>query len=206
MEIRGNGQGGIEVVCVSPQLKGLASFLKTAFIAYDYQHSQLWIAGNTVTSGGYQKCYIYNMKSGTFAEYHRNGPKFNNAANSYPDTLLVAENNFVFSLMEIAAEAADEEVHYAATLKTRPIKFGDGMVLKSVREMKLLRDMNASATIAVKIEASNDLKNNWNDLKSLRGVPYKYFRLTFTFNHMKATDRFAGLAAIVQYRRTNKLR
>lgn len=208
MTIRGNQRGDAEVVCVSPQLNKLATFLKTALFAYDYQHSLLWIAGDSLTSGGYQECYIYNMKTGIFAEYHNNGPLYVGAVNDYPDTLLVDTSNRVFSLIDILPdieEAKDNSISYAATLKTRPMKFGDGMMLKSVREMKILRDMNASATVAVKVEASNDLKN-WNDLKSLRGVPYKYFRLTFTFNHMKATDRFAGLAAIVQYRRTNKLR
>jgi hypothetical protein len=60
-------------------------------------------------------------------------------------------------------------------------------------------------TMTLRIFASNNL-DNWVELHSLRGTPWKYYRFRFDFANMKATDRFAGTMLITQERRTNKLR
>jgi hypothetical protein len=60
-------------------------------------------------------------------------------------------------------------------------------------------------SMTLRIFASNNL-NDWAELHSLRGLPWKYYRFRYDMSDMKATDRFGGSVLITQERRTNKLR
>lgn len=201
---------GSSVTCVSEQLRGVNTFLEDAFIAYDYAHSLLWIVKKTYSST-VQPCYVYNLKTGTFSRYQHTQPKFKSMCNIYPDTLLCEANpnnpNRLFSLMNIPQEDSDATTDYSGELMSRPIKFGNGMALKSLRDLKVIRHLNSNAGTELILKASNDLTpSSWRTLKSFRGVPYKYFKIGLKFSNMKATDRFSGVIAITQERRTNKLR
>jgi hypothetical protein len=66
-------------------------------------------------------------------------------------------------------------------------------------------DFNADAEMSLAIEASNNL-NSWVQLKSLRGMPWKYYKFKYEFENLLATDRFAGSVIVTEERRTNKLR
>ena len=65
--------------------------------------------------------------------------------------------------------------------------------------------MNTNGTLALRIFASNNIKN-WVELSSLRGTPWKYYKFQYNFANMIATDRFAGTMIVTQERRTDKIR
>lgn len=200
---------GSQVKCVSEQMSGreqsfsgestmgkFSDFLKTCFIGYDYRDSLLWIFNKN-----YPTCYVYSIKSGTFARY-----AFDNAIaytiNDYPDYLL-QQNKTVYSLMLRPDINDDANTDYAGTLISRPMKLENGLALKSIMQIRHILQMNGS--LALRLYASNNL-NAWAELNSLGGTPWKYFRFRYDFTNMKAVDRFAGSVIISHERRTDKLR
>lgn len=213
---------GSQVKCVSEQLSGradgdnisgtsFADFLGSAFIAYDYRDSLLWLFNPS--TGFEEYCYIYSIKSGTFSKYY-----FNNAiehvVNNYPDYLLQDHNHKVYSLLRRPNINSDTGT-YAATLKSRPLKLEDALALKSLMQLRHIYDFHAvvpgasAPGLSLRIFASNTLQRpaeNWPELHSLRGIPWKYYRLEYSFSNLSATDTFAGTMLITQERRTNKLR
>ena len=145
------------------------------------------------------------MKTGTISKFTPT-TKITSIVNNYPDYLLQAGTT-IYSLTErndINA-SAEQSNSYAAAMLSRPLKLEDALALKSIMQVKHIHDMNTSATLTLRIFASNNLKN-WIELTSLKGVPWKYYRFRYDFANLKATDRFAGTMLITQERRTNKLR
>ena len=207
---------GAQVKCVSEQLSGKANginisdgafqdYLKNAFIAYDYRDSLLWIFNPN--SGYATYCYIYSMKTGTFAKYYFTSA-ITNIVDNYPDYLLQSGTS-VFSLLNRPNINSTEESAntYTATMITRPMKLENALALKSIMQVKHIHDMQGSLTL--RIFASNKLSqsdSDWVELFSLRGVPWKYYKFRYDFTGLKATDRFAGTMLITQERRTDKLR
>lgn len=207
---------GAQVKCVSEQLSGKANginisdgafqdYLKNAFIAYDYRDSLLWIFNPD--SGFEEYCYIYSMKTGTFAKYLFTSA-ITNIVDNYPDYLLQSGTS-VFSLLDRPNINSTEESAntYTATMITRPMKLENALALKSIMQVKHIHDMQGSLTL--RIFASNKLSqsdSDWVELFSLRGVPWKYYKFRYDFTGLKATDRFAGTMLITQERRTDKLR
>ena len=207
---------GAQVKCVSEQLSGKANginisdgafqdYLKNAFIAYDYRDSLLWIFNPN--SGYATYCYIYSMKTGTFAKYYFTSA-ITNIVDNYPDYLLQSGTS-VFSLLDRPNINSTEESAntYTATMITRPMKLENALALKSIMQVKHIHDMQGSLTL--RIFASNKLSqsdSDWVELFSLRGVPWKYYKFRYDFTGLKATDRFAGTMLITQERRTDKLR
>lgn len=227
MAVVGDGNG-VTVKCISDQLKGknylpaqgenipspgnmdFITFLQNAQIAYDYRDSLLWIGREDSDI-----FWLYSIKNGTFHRYtmseeaiaarHRASaaaPIFN-FVNNYPDYLLQI-NGDVYSFME-RPNINDDEAKYAGKIVTRPMKFGNGLALKSIMQMKQVKELNAAGKLAVAVEGSNDL-TSWRPLSHLRGTPWKYFRMTLDFTDLAATDRYSGMVLITQERRTNKLR
>ena len=197
---------GSDVKCVSEQMGGdFKDFLKHAKIAYDYRDSLLWIMGPA-----YSYAYIYAIKNGTF---HRTdlltvaGPLEDdvpvNVVNKYPDMLIQVDDT-IYSLLEKPLEHDDDNT-YHGTIVTRPIKLENGLALKSIIQMRQVKEFGNGAQMMVSIEGSNDLRS-WKRLTHLRGTPWKYYRMTLEFTDLKATDRYAGMVLISQERRTNKLR
>ena len=86
---------------------------------------------------------------------------------------------------------------------TRPMKLENGLALKSLMQIMHIKEIQGSMTL--RIFASNNF-NNWVELHSLRGTPWKYYRFRYDFTNLKATDRFSGTMLITQERRTDKLR
>ncbi len=204
---------GNSVKCVSEQLSGKATgagivdlsfrdFLKDAFAAYDYRDSLLWLFN---PSTGYQEqCYIYSIKSGTFATLELDDD-INNAVPDYPDYIL-QHSDTLYTLLNRDDINDDPKDDYEATLITRPMKLGDGLTLKNIMQMRNIYNLNSNGVLRVKIYAKNDLNSAWTELTHLRGTPWKYYRLYYYFSDMKASDSFAGTVLITQERRTNKLR
>lgn len=216
---------GSQVKCVSEQMSGktnvfkdgsnlplvtdlgdFVDYLKSAYIAYDYRDSLLWIFNS-----GYTTCYTYSIKSGTFSKFTPS-TKITNVVNCYPDYLL-QDSTKAYSLMgrnDINKDGTTSSDvftpnRYSACILTRPMKLENALALKSIMQVKHIHDMNTTATLALRIFASNNLKN-WTELTSLRGIPWKYYRFRFDFANLIATDRFAGTMLITQERRTDKLR
>lgn len=205
---------GSQVKCVSEQLSNIRSFLKPAFMAYDYRDSLLWLFDGSGNGSSY--CYIYSIKSGTFARYNfGDNITVKGAINKYPDYLLQVGNNngySLYSLLERPDIYQDGTTFgdvftpnlYTCTIITRPMKLENALALKSIMQVRHISQMDGSMTL--RIFASNNLDNNWAELHSLRGTPWKYYKFRYDFTNLKATDRFAGTMLITQERRTNKLR
>jgi hypothetical protein len=141
------------------------------------------------------------MKNGTFSKFAPEYPiKF--ATNDFPDYIMQNNMYGIYSLIH-RPDINQDSSRYAATMTTRPMKFGDGMSLKSIMQLKNVYQMEGD--VSLRIYASNDM-NNWRELHSLRNSPWKYYKFRFDFGNMKATDRFAGTQLVFQERRTNKLR
>ena len=199
---------GNVVKCVSEQLNGKESsfsgevsmgnfhdYLKSAYIAYDYRDSLLWIFKNNI-----EYCYIYSIKSGTFGKFYID-TIVDNVVNDYPDYLLSVRTTY-WSLLD-RPNINDDTGSYSGLMITRPMKLENGLAMKTIMDLKNLRQMQG--TLKMRIFASNNL-DNWFEVTSLGGVPWKYYRFRFDLSGMKATDRFAGTVLITQERRTDKLR
>lgn len=205
---------GGDVKCVSSQLSGKActrrtaynisevsfqEYLEHAFIAYDYRDSLLWIFNRD--SGFEEYCYIYSIKSGTFSKFLFDYP-IESVVNNYPDYLLQDSQNKVFTLLGRSNINNDNNPYYAQIV-TRPMKLENALALKSILEVKHIRDINGKMVFAV--YASNNMQE-WVKLSSLRGMPWKYYKFNYTFTNLLAIDRFAGTILVTQERRTDKLR
>lgn len=204
---------GVAVQSISEQLCGkqaegqdLMTFLGTARIAYDYRDSLLWIFDGLST-----KCWLYAINSGTFSKYQfGTGVVITNVVNNYPDYLLQSGSD-VYSLLERPDINLDGNTVgntftpnvYTAKIVTRAMKFDNALALKSIRQIRNVSEMEGSVTY--RLFASNDLKR-WVELRALRGMPWKYYKMQFDFSDLKATDRFAGTVIVTQERRINKLR
>lgn len=192
-----SGKEGAFAVSQYPatNLGGFDDFLANCFIAYDYRDSLLWIFND-----GAPTCYVYSIKSGTFAKFSQFAIR--NVVNNYPDYLLQDMYGKVYSLMG-RYDINDDDAEYFANILTRPMKLENSLVLKSIRQVRHITDMEG--TMKLRIFASNNLRQ-WAELTSLRGTPWKYFRFRYDFSGLKATDRFAGSIIVTQERRTDKLR
>ena len=195
---------GQEVVCVSEQLGGknvagqnFHDFLQEAEIGYDYRDGLLWIGRDDSRT-----FWIYNMKSKTFSHYEMDDQSAGlSFVNDYPDYLMQT-GSAVYSFIN-RPDGNEDEMEYEGIVITRPMKLNNAMALKSIRRIQTVKNMDG--TVAFRLFASNDLKQ-WAELRSLRGMPWKYYKIRFDFSNMKATDRFAGCVLVSQERRTNKLR
>lgn len=238
---------GNQVKCVSEQLLGKESdfdgvidmgnfhdYLKDCFIAYDYRDSLLWIFNNETARRNRDYCYVYSIKSGTYSKYHFNDTEIIGAVNKYPDFLIQDSNHIVYSLLNrnninqdgtTGLQNSFSPNLYSALMITRPMKLENGLALKSIMQIKNVKDfakghdittedprnpgrsiiVTITPTVQIRLFASNNL-TNWTELSSLRGTPWKYYRIRYDFNGISATDRFSGSMLITQERRTDKLR
>ena len=170
-------------------------------------------------------CYVYSIKSGTFSKKNL-GYVVKTAVNNYPDYLLQDTNNNVYSLLNRPNINQDGEMVggqyspnlYGAKLITRPLKLENALALKSIAQIRHIRGFSdgvevtmdnervfVKPALGIKLFASNNL-NKWVELHSLRGIPWKYYRLEYDFSNLTATDRFDGSVIVTQVRRNNKLR
>ena len=231
---------GNDTKCVSEQMSGKDSipfndFLKTAFIAYDYRDSLLWIfdgaehTESTPAVVGSQYCYVYSLKNGTFTRYDfGSGNIVISAINNYPDHLFQMGQD-VYSLLNRPDINHDGKSvintfvvnKYNPIIVTRPMKLENALALKSILQIRHIYQFSPyevtethnnvettttqRGTMTLRIFASNNL-DEWVELHSLRGTPWKYYKFRFDFFNLIATDRFAGTMLITQERRIDKLR
>ncbi len=197
---------GGSVVCVSEQLRGrddgkgvagrFTDFMKDCMIAYDYRDSML-----RIFKKGLSVQYVYNMEDKTFSTVS-SGIDAQSVVNDYPDNLIQDTDGNVYSLTE--KPGINEDVKkYSGTIKTRPLKLGGSMTLKSLRRIKNLVDSKGGAKLSMKIHASNNAAN-WAELNSLKGKPWSYFIFEYKLEDFYACDAFVGTIVDIQNRRDAK--
>lgn len=200
---------GGTVRCVSPQLSGanppysdatvsFLTFVRNAFLAYDYRDSLLFIYNVS-----YDYAYVYNLLDGTFATISLGSKRIQRAVSDYPDTLLQDAENNVYSFRKIPV-AQDDTNAYSGTFTTRPLKLGSSIQLKTIHQIVHLFN-SADGTLKLRVYASNNCRN-WAELHSLHGKPWKYYRFSYTLSNISASDTFAGTVIDFAPRFTNKIR
>jgi hypothetical protein len=200
---------GGTVRCVSPQLSGanppysdatdsFLTFVRNAFLAYDYRDSLLFIYNVS-----YDYAYVYNLLDGTFATVSLGTKSIQRSVSNYPDTLLQDADNNVYSFSKIPV-AQDDTQTYSGTFTTRPLKLGSSIQLKTIHQIVHLFN-SADGTLTLNVYASNDCRN-WTELHSLHGKPWKYYRFSYTLSNISASDTFAGTVIDFAPRFTNKIR
>lgn len=199
---------GGTVRCVSPQLSGanppysdatdsFLTFVRNAFLAYDYRDSLLFIYNVS-----YDYAYVYNLLDGTFATISLSN-RIWRAVSNYPDTLLQDSDNNVYSFSKIPVAQSDLQT-YSGTFTTRPLKLGSSIQLKTIHQIVHLFN-SAGGTLKLTVYASNDC-HSWNQLYSLHGKPWKYYRFRYDLTNISASDTFAGTVIDFTPRFTNKIR
>jgi hypothetical protein len=190
------------VQCISEQLynkKEFQEFLQGCTVAYDYRDSLIHFINND-----YSHRWVYNIKSHTFSIKDNDEHLPTGIVNDYPDTLITIDYNvcsFYYKPLE-----QDDANTYDCIISSRPCKFGELLVMKSIRRIKHIYNFNDNSTyIRLNVSASNDCKI-WNVLNSITGAGWKFFKFTINISNMKADDRYVGLEVITQPRRTNKIR
>lgn len=200
---------GGTVRCVSPQLSGanppysdatdsFLTFVRNAFLAYDYRDSLLFIYNVS-----YDYAYVYNLLDGTFATVSLGTKSIQRSVSNYPDTLLQDADNNVYSFSKIPV-AQDDTQTYSGTFTTRPLKLGSSIQLKTIHQIVHLFN-SADGTLTLNVYASNDCRN-WTELHSLHGKPWKYYRFRYNLTNISASDTFAGTVIDFAPRFTNKIR
>lgn len=200
---------GGTVRCVSPQLSGtnppysdatdsFLTFVRNAFLAYDYRDSLLFIYNVS-----YDYAYVYNLLDGTFATISLGTKSIQRSVSNYPDTLLQDSDNNVYSFSKIPV-AQDDTQTYSGTFTTRPLKLGSSIQLKTIHQIVHLFN-SADGSLTLNVYASNDCRN-WTELHSLHGKPWKYYRFRYNLSNISASDTFAGTVIDFTPRFTNKIR
>lgn len=198
---------GNQVRCVSQQLSGkftghdFQAFFASCIIAYDYRDSLLWLFNSR--SQFTEQCLVYSIASATFAYANLNSVQ--RAVPNYPDYLIQSGTD-IYSFLS-RDNPNDDGNTYSATIVTRPLKLENALALKTITQLRHIGQFNAgqASVLTLRIFASNNL-NDWTELHSLRGQPWKYYQFQYDFTNLKATDTFAGSVLITQERRTDKLR
>ena len=209
---------GSEIVCVSSQMMGkkytkdkgidlecgtsesFIAYLKGCKIGYDYKEKCLHIINPS-----YAYHYVLDISSSAITRCKNiSDKKYNYVLGNYPDSIVEDEVGNVYSFIN-KPDINEDTNSYDGILLSRPIKFGNAQLLKSLRQVLHVDDIHSGASVTLHVYVSNNLKD-WSELKSLRGMGWKYFRFGLSFSGLSATDSYSGLLAITQGRRTDKLR
>lgn len=167
--------------------------LASCRMIYDYALSLLHIYPET----GNGKHYVYSLQSGEFATYVGYSPD-------------AAVPDFPYPVVQIGTGLYSMEYHDSTDVRkgiviTRPVTFGDGLAMKMLCQLRLRHyrtDMRSRWRVAV--FGSND-GTRYHRITSLRQVSVKYYRFVI-YTEMTDVETLAGIAAVVDYRATGKLR
>ena len=173
---------------------------RNAHLAYDYT------TGRIIASYGSGKLSLcFSMES---KEWTINSISFDRVLNSYPYTEIVC-NGIVKTISETTVPADGA----MCLIVTRPIKFDEHDVLKSVRRVyQRGTGINASTSMKQVILGSRDL-DNWFVVSSsskgimdgFSGTAYKYYIFVVSVR-LKEGDRIVGLSADIVNKYTSRLR
>lgn len=163
------------------------SFLNGCRLLYDYTHQHVIL----FNPSDYHYAYVYSIKSKLWGLTLSN---LSYTLNSYPDALAVDHDNYIVSFSQIPLPAN----FTPQLLITRPLKLGDAGTLKSVHNLiqrgffrgrHSLNGNDEDIEVKTILYGSRDLfswhilaSSTNNELRSLRGSPYKYFRIVAIAN------------------------
>jgi hypothetical protein len=170
-------------------LKGVVNFndaVQKAKIAYDYVNNLLHVYTDDTS-------YIYNLSSGDWTRADDGTP-----------TAIVA--GYPYSTIQIGNKLYQYEKPSPngtrrGIMLTREVAFDDPFAMKIIMDLRVMR-RHGDAKVAVWV--SND-RQNWVQMRSLKMHSYKWFRFAI-FTHLNNTDALEGIAARIDYRKTNKMR
>jgi hypothetical protein len=189
---------------VKDETRDFREILKTCRIAYDYVNAQLRIypeevSEDEVSGEEVHKFYVYSLATGEFATSLYGG-SLDAVIPSWPSTLLQIGGK-VYDF----ANTNDSDTFKKGLLLTRPITLDDPFALKKLHDLRLKYTKRSDETYCkVMLFASND-EEHWVELRSLRGRPWKYFRIGVITN-MTDDDRLSGMVLRYEVVRNNKLR
>ena len=179
--------------------KDFIKFVQSCKCAYDYINNQLFLINNEKEGSGYIYDYywVYNISTNTFATVKITN-RIISIVGNYPDTLFQCSDSNIYSVLN-EPNINEDTTRYNGSFTTRPLKLDGALTLKSIRQMEHIMDLNSQAQFSVTIEASNDCKT-WKTVPSLKGSPYKFFRLKYDLKNLLASDSFSGTVLRTQTR------
>ena len=173
---------------------------RNAHLAYDYTTGRIIASSG---SGDLSLCFSMESKEWTI-----NRLSFDRVLNSYPYTEIVCNG-----IVKTISETTIPEGGVLSVIVTRPIKFDEHDVLKSVsRVYQRGTGINASTSMKQVLLGSRDL-DNWFVVSSsskgimdgFSGTAYKYYILVVSVN-LKEGDRLIGLSADIVDKYNSRLR
>lgn len=193
------------VLTKSADTKSFLDFIRSANcrIAYDYIDSQLLIINPDKSYD-----YILNIKDGTISKSILPFT-FKNIINNYPDFLLQAYDNTVYSFYNKQKEE-DVQTRQLAFVLTRPMKLSGPVSKASLRQLKNVgfwdegTQQTPLSLVKTELWLSDDMKT-WYQDESRFGAAAKYYRLAI-FIKMLPSERLSGTIITTQDRRTNNFR
>lgn len=217
MAVTGTNQSGSGVDCVSKQLQGkkngeLMTDLLFATCMWDYKERLLIVVGPV-------NCWVYSLSTGTWSQaahtiYSSVEPSW--IVSSYPDYLFQTndsseQDHHVWSLINRPNRGQDSRMYGSMTITSRPLKLSGSLIMDTIMRIKHLLSMtdrtqpNPSGSADFTLYASDDLKD-WFTMSSLRGKPWKFYKIKYTFSDWNAVDSYSGTVITVQPRRIDKIR
>lgn len=176
------------------------SYLKNARMAFDYSMNRLFIYNADKTYS-----YIYNFDNQTICKIVLDdGSNIISSALDYPDTIIQTKKGTLYSLYE-KEDIGAKTSHQIGFAVTRPLKFGGGLALKSIAQIKNISTMtDGQSYVKYLLYGSNDNKSYYR-VQSRYGKPYKFYRLAIYVN-MLPKETFSGSMLTFDSRRNFKLR
>lgn len=173
-------------------------FLKICQMAYDYPNSRILVFNPSQTY-----CYVYNLKSQTWAIMESN---FSNAINSYPLSYAMTTKN---TLVDISS--GNILGNTKGIIITRPLKLDAPDLLKTITQ-SIHRGVFGYEKIKSVLYGSRDCINYVpvassadHAMRSIHGSPYKYFRFVI-IAELSPGESISGTSIIFDLKQTNKLR
>lgn len=182
-------------------------YIKNSVLAYDYVNSRIYISNND-----YGYSYIYPVISGKWCIITES---FANTINSYPESIVTMRNvqRGDTPVTEDVYNLAGDEYFNHGMIITRPLKFGEPDVLKTISTV-VSRGMFTKRTGALKTVLLGSIdgmsyipvaSSMSGEIRNIRGSGYKYFRMMHGLR-LYSGESFTGVEMVVEAKRTNKLR
>jgi hypothetical protein len=188
---------GLVTLAGMERTAALRDYLKGAQLAFDYVHQRLLLFNYD-----FDYAYLYSLKSQQWGGVRW---RMQGTLEGYPECLVTDGEGRLYDLTRTGDEYPDQ------FLLTRPVKLGDGGVLKTVSRL-YLRGLLPLRGTGVALYASRNLFD-WHLLSSSNlariartgGTPFKYFTVAVTCA-LKRGMALTGLSVEAEARYGNKLR
>lgn len=179
---------------------GFLHYLYGSRMAYDYASNRVFIYNPEKDF-----CYIYRFGNATVSKFYPvGGEKITGHVSDYPDTLVYSQTGNVYSLYE-KEDRNMQTVSQKGILVTRPLKLGNPLGLKSIKQVKhLVRASGKDFGVKYKVYGSYD-NITYYEVGSRFGKPYKYYVLVI-HTDLLPKDSFEGTILSIDERRNHKFR